>query len=173
MRRSILALLLVAVPVAAGAQRDTAARRQSLPRDVRGEIVTRWNGPAAARAAGRLEIDESRDVPGDVAVLNGPLIIAGHVHGDVLAVNADVLIRRTARVDGNLLVVGGDIEGRSTAQINGSTRIYRQSLAYREEGDRIVAVDDEPEENENWLRRLEHHHEGNWSEALRIVQAGP
>ena len=72
-----------------------------------------------------------------------------------------------------MLVVGGEIEGRNTAQINGSMRIYRQSLAFREEGDRIVAIDVEPEESENWLRRHEHHHEGNWSEALRIVQAGP
>jgi hypothetical protein len=173
MRRTLLTLLLAVMPIAAGAQRDTASRRQSLPRDVRREIVARWNGPAAARATDRLEIDESRDVPGDVAVLNGPLIIAGHVRGDVLAVNADVLIRRTARIDGNVLVVGGEIEGRNTAQISGSMRIYRQSLAFREDGDHIVAVDDEPEENENWLRRLEHHHEGNWSEALRIVQAGP
>jgi len=173
MRRTFLALLVATLPAAAGAQRDTTSRRQSLPRDVRREVVTRWNGPNAARATDRLEIDEAREVPGDVAVLNGPLIIAGHIRGNVLAVNSDVLIRRTARVDGDLLVVGGDIEGRNTAQINGSTRIYRQSLAYREEGDRIVAIDDEPEESENWLRRLEHHHEGNWSEALRIVQAGP
>jgi hypothetical protein len=173
MRRTFLALLVATLPAGAGAQQDTAARRQTLPRDVRREVVTRWNGPNAARATDRLEIDESREVPGDVAVLNGPLIIAGHVRGNVLAVNADVLIRRTARIDGDLLVVGGEIEGRNTAQVNGSTRIYRQSLAYREEGDRIVAVDDASEENENWLRRLEHHHEGNWSEALRIVQAGP
>jgi len=166
-------LLLATWPVVAGAQQDTATRRQSLPREVRREVVARWNGPNAARARDRLEIDEARDVPGDVAVLNGPLIIAGHVRGNVLAVNSDVLIRRTARIDGDLLVVGGEIEGRNLAQINGSTRIYRQTLAYREEGDRIVAIDDEPEGSENWLRRLEHHHEGNWSEALRIVQAGP
>ena len=173
MRRTFLALLVATLPASIGAQQDTAARRQTLPRDVRREVVTRWNGPNAARGTDRLEIEESREVPGDVAVLNGPLIIAGHVRGNVLAVNADVLIRRTARIDGDLLVVGGEIEGRNTAQVNGSTRIYRQSLAYREEGDRIVAVDDASEENENWLRRLEHHHEGNWLEALRIVQAGP
>jgi hypothetical protein len=173
MRRTFLALLLATLPIAAGAQRDSASRRQSLPRDIRREVVARWNGPNAARATDRLEIDEAREVPGDVAVLNGPLIVAGHVRGNVLAVNSDVLIRRTARIDGDLLIVGGEIEGRNTAQINGSTRIYRQSLTYREEGDRIVATDDQGDEDENWLRRLEHHHEGSWSEALRIVQAGP
>jgi len=164
-------LLLATLPAAAGAQ-DTTVRRQSLPRDVRREVVSRWNGPNAARATGPLEIAESREVPGDVAVLEGPLTIAGHVRGNVLAVNSDVLIRRTARIDGDLLVVGGEVEGRNLAQISGNTRIYRQSLAYHQEGDRIVADADETAENEGWLRRLEHHHEGSWSEALRIVQAG-
>ncbi len=172
MRRTFLALLLATLPAVAGAQRDTASRRQSLPRDVRREVIARWNGPVAARASDRLEIEEARDVPGDVAVLNGPLIIAGHVRGNVLAVNSDVLLRRTARIDGDLLIVGGEIEGRNTASIGGSTRIYRQSLAYREEGDRIVAVNDELDQSENWLQRLEHYHEGNWAEAVRVVQAG-
>jgi len=56
MRRTFLALLLATLPVAAGAQ-DTTARRQSLPRDVRREVVARWNGPTATRANGRLDID--------------------------------------------------------------------------------------------------------------------
>jgi hypothetical protein len=176
MRRPILTLLLVMLPAVTpptvSAQHDSTTRRQTLPRDVRREVVDRWNGPNAARASGRLEIEESREVPGDVAVLGGPLIIAGHVRGNVLAVNSDVILRRTARIDGDLLVVGGDVEGRIAARVDGSTRIYRQSLEYREEGDRIVATDEESKEDENWLRRLEHHHEGNWSEALRIVQAG-
>jgi hypothetical protein len=173
MRRTFLTLLVATLPAVAGAQGDTASRRQGLPRDVRREVVERWNGPSAARAAARLEIDEGREIPGDVAVLGGPLIIAGRVRGNVLAVNSDVLIRRTARIDGDLLIVGGEIEGRDAAQIGGSTRIYRQSLAYREEGDRIVAIDDEAGANEGWLRRLEHRREGSWSEALRVVQAGP
>jgi hypothetical protein len=166
-------LLVATLPIAADAQRDTASRRQALPRDVRREVVARWNGPNAARATDRLEIDETREIAGDVAVLNGPLIVAGHVRGSVLAVNSDVLIRRTGRIDGDLLIVGGAIDGRNTAQISGNTRIYRQALTYRQEGERIVAIDDESAENENWLRRLEHRREGNWSEALRIVQAGP
>jgi hypothetical protein len=173
MRRTFLTLLVATLPIAANAQRDTASRRQALPRDVRREVVARWNGPNAARATDRLEIDETREIAGDVAVLNGPLIVAGHVRGSVLAVNSDVLIRRTGRIDGDLLIVGGEIDGRNTAQISGNTRIYRQALTYRQEGEHIVAIDDESAENENWLRRLEHRREGNWSEALRIVQAGP
>jgi hypothetical protein len=39
-----------------------------------------------------------------VAVLNGPLTIAGHVRGRVLAINSDVILLRGARIDGELLV---------------------------------------------------------------------
>ena len=50
--------------------------------------------------------------------------------------------------------------------VGGSTRIYRPSLAYREDGDRIVALNDEGKPtDENWWRRLERRREGNWSEA--------
>lgn len=173
MRRTILALLLAASPVVAGSQQQPAIDRQSLPRDVRREVVNRWNGPNAVRAANRFEIEEGREVRGDVAVLHGPLTIAGHVIGNVVAVNSDVLLRPTARIDGDLLVVGGEVEGRNAAHIEGSTRIYRSALTYREEGDRIIAVNEEGAEEEGWLRRLERRRQGSWAEAVRVVQAGP
>lgn len=146
-----------------------------LPRDVRREVVDRWNGPNEFRAVNRAEIGAGQEVRGDVAVLRGPLIIAGHVSGSVLAINSDVILRPTARVDGTLLVVGGDVEGRSTARVDGSIRIYRQSLAYREDGDRIVAVaEDGVEDEDRWWRRVERRRASdNWHETLRIVQAGP
>jgi hypothetical protein len=88
---------------------------------------------------------------GDVAVLRGPLTIAGHVTGSVLAVNSDVLLRPTARIDGQLLVVGGEVEGRNASRVDGAIRIYRQSLAYREDGQRIVATDEESvADDESW-----------------------
>ena len=172
MGRTLRALLLAMVPAAAGAQGDTLGR-QSLPRDVQREVVSRWNGPATLRSTGRLEIEDSREVRGDVAVLRGPLIIAGHVTGNIVAVNSDVILRPTAHVDGDVLVVGGEVEGRNAARIDGSLRIYRQSLAYTEEGERIVATAGEHYEDEGWVRRLERRRQGSWAEAVRVVQAGP
>ena len=175
MRRRLLTLLLAAVPGIGRAQQVRSAERQPLPPDVRREVVGRWNGAnaTALRSSERLAIEAGREVRGDVVVRNGPLILAGHVTGNVLALNSDVTLAPTARLDGDLLVVGGEVTGLNTARIGGGTRIYRQSLAYREEGDHIVATDEAGSNDAIWWRRLERHREGNWSDAVRVVQAGP
>ena len=172
MRRTLLTLLLAMMPAVLGAQAGGAAA-QTLPTDVRRMVVDRWNGANEFRASDRADIGAASEVRGNVSVLRGPLLLAGHVTGSVLVINGDVLLQPTARIDGDLIVVGGDVDGLATAHVGGSTRIYRPSLAYREEGDRIVALNDEgnPTE-ENWWRRLERRREGNWSQAVRIVQAG-
>jgi hypothetical protein len=172
MRRTLALLMLVASATTAAAQRDSVAR-QLLPRDVRREATERWNAPVALRSNGPLEIGAGREVRGDVAVLGGPLVIGGLVTGNVLAINSDVTLQPGARIDGDVLVVGGSVTGRNDARVGGSTRIYREWLRYREDGDHIVASDESGDEDEGWWRRLERRHEGNWAEALRIVQAGP
>jgi hypothetical protein len=174
MRRTFLALLFAATPACLMAQRDTVLDRQSLPRDIRQEVADRWGGTNALRSSDRVEIEDGREIRGNVAVQHGPLVLGGHVTGNVLAVNSDVILRSTARIDGDLLVVGGEVEGRNTAYVGGEIRIYRQSLRYRQEGDRIVVDRNEPEdEEEGWWRRLERRGSRSWSDPLRIAQAGP
>jgi hypothetical protein len=174
MRRTFFAFALATAPtIAVAQQRDSTLDRQSLPRDVREEVVGRWNAPSAIRSSERVDIEDGREVRGNVAVQRGPLVLAGHVTGNVLAVNSDVLLRPTARIDGDLLVVGGEVEGRNTAYIGGEIRIYRQSLRYRQEGDQIVADREPEEEREGWWRRLERRGTRSWSDPVRIAQAGP
>jgi len=173
MRRALFTLLAALAPVIAGAQRGPLSDRQQLPGDVRREVAEKWNRPNAVRSADRLEIEAGQEVTGDVAVQRGPLIISGHVIGSVLAINSDVLLRPTARIDGNLLVVGGEVDGRNSAFIGGSTRIYRQSLVYRTEGDQLIPSDSGMSDGLSWWQRIERRREGNWSEPLRVVQAGP
>jgi hypothetical protein len=173
MRRIFLALVAAMLPIAAGAQQIPAQERQMLPSDVRRDVVDRWNGVNALRSTQTTEIAAGREVVGNVAVQHGPLLLAGHVTGDVLALNSDVVLASTARIDGELLVVGGDVGGRSIARVDGATRIYRQPLRYRADGEQIVALDDQQSENDNWWRRLERRREENWNEALRVVQTGP
>src|SRR5438105_15352828 len=70
MRRMLCALALSALPAVLSAQRDTlvlARGRQDLPRDVRREIVDRWNQASAFRTTGRGEIAEGKEVRGDAA----------------------------------------------------------------------------------------------------------
>src|SRR4029453_8679805 len=175
MRRTFLALALAGMPtITAAQQRDTTLDRQTLPRDVREEVVGKWNAASAIRSNERVEIEDGREIRGNVAVQRGPLVLAGHVTGNVLAVNSDVLLRPTARIDGDLLVVGGEVEGRNTAYIGGEIRIYRQSLRYRQEGEQIVVErDPADEQGEGWWRRLERRGTSSWTDPVRIVQAGP
>jgi len=115
------------------------SRREPLPADVAREIADLYNAPGTLRVAGSLEIAAERTVTGDVAVTGGPtFIIGGRVTGRVVAINADVILRPGARVDGDILIVGGRIEGRESATVVGTVRVFRQSLSYHMEGDRLV-----------------------------------
>lgn len=175
MRRSLivrLALLAAALPALAAAQeRDTVRVAPVLSRDVAREAAALYNGTAALRATDQVEIVEGREVAGNVAVLNGPVIIAGHVTGRVLAINADVVLRRGARIDGDLLVVGGEVEGIEGATIGGELRVYHPPLRYTMEGERLVAKTDDAPAEDQWWRRFERRGERN-SNRLELATAG-
>jgi len=171
MRTLALVLGLAAVPALAAAQGDTTRVSARLPRDVAREAAALFNATTTLRSTEQTEIPADRDVPGDVAVLNGPLIIAGHVAGRVLAINSDVLLRKGARIDGDLVVVGGEVEGSEGATIGGELRIYHPPLRYTLEGDRLVPQLDELEVEEQWWRRFDRLGRQN-ANRLEIATAG-
>ena len=175
MRSLTLALAATLIAGAAGsaaAQRRTeSVPRSGLPRDVSREATRMFNETTALRSTERLEIEEDRTVDGDVAVLNGPLLISGRVKGRVVAINSDVVLRPTARIEGDLWVVGGEVEGRHAAYVGGEIRIYRQALQYTRDGDRI-AEDRTTTGNEetDWWRRWERSRRS--GSKLQIASAG-
>lgn len=173
MRSITFALLACLCAAVAGAQeRETTTDRAGLPRDVAREAARLFNESAALRATGRTEIDADRRIDGNVAVINGPLVVAGHVTGRVLAINSDVVLQPTARIDGALLVVGGEVDGRHTAYIGGETRIYRQPLRYVRDGDRIQPDRaDASSSEEGWWQRWERSRQRSGSK-LQIASAG-
>lgn len=173
-RALVIAMMFAAAPRLAPAQQDTvSALHQPLPRNVQREVVDRWNSAVALRSSERLEIQSGQEVHGDVAVERGPAVIAGHVTGNVLAVNGDVVLQPTGRVDGDILVVGGDVQGRLNANVGGAIRIYRQTLDYHLEGERMVAEHTAPDlQAEPWWRRIERRRTASWTDPLRIAQAG-
>lgn len=152
-------------------RRDTTIDRSGLPRDVAREATRLFNETAAIRTTERLEIAESRTVEGDVAVLNGPLVIGGRVTGRVLAINSDVVLRPSARIDGDLLVVGGEVEGRHAAYVGGEIRIYRQQLAYTRLGETIEPARTASSDETGWWRRWERT-QGRSGSRLFIASAG-
>jgi hypothetical protein len=174
--RAVLRVMLTVWPGIAAAQ-VTPSQYGTLPSDVRREVVDRYNGANEFRSSGRTEIGAAQDIRGNVSVLGGPLLVSGRITGNVLVINGDVILQPSARIHGDLLVVGGAVEGRSSAQIEGTTRIYRQVLDYRQDGDKIVdPLQDTPRWDED-LRRvlaeLKPREQANWTEILRVVQAGP
>jgi hypothetical protein len=179
MRKSLamaVAMLPACIAVAAAQERtsaDTIFGRRGLPADVAREATSLFNASTGLRLSGPLEIERGREIFGDVAVLNGPLTIGGHVTGRVIALNSDVILQPSARIDGDLLVVGGDVEGRDVAEIGGEIRIYRQSLHYGWDGDQIVAERDSlVDMGDPWWRRWEHRRaDRSWSR-LQIASAG-
>ena len=171
--RSFAVGLLAILSTAAGAQvRDSRAERPRLGRDAAVEMARLYNEPASLRTVGRADVEEGREVEGNVAVLDGPLTIGGHVKGRVLAINSDVVLRPSARIDGDLLVVGGDVEGRHAAHVGGEIRILHQRMAYERDGEQLVASPAGAAEGEReWWRRLERTHRRNSSD-FYIATAG-
>lgn len=165
-------LALVATPAALAAQRDSSATADTLPAEVAAEVARLYNATATLRVSERVEVPASRVVDGNVAVLNGPVVVAGRITGRVLAVNADVLLAPGARIDGDLLVVGGEVEGREAAVIGGEVRTYHAPLRYRLDGDRLVLVGVPARGDVQWWRRFERRGRRNFNR-LEIATAGP
>ncbi len=140
--------------------RDSAAIAALRSRELAAQMAEKYNEPAALRASGSLEIPERQLLTGDVAVLNGPLTIAGTVTGRVVVINGDVILRPSARIDGDLWVAGGVIEGLEHARIGGVVHHDRHVLHYRQEGDRIITVRElDVAVEDNWYRRFRRRHE--------------
>src|SRR5687768_3078169 len=170
-RLPITVLALISTVAGSGTAQDNRIERSGLPRDVAREASRLYNESAALRSNGRVAIDEDRTIDGDVAVLDGPLLISGRVRGRVLAINSDVILRPSARIDGDLLVVGGEVEGRHVAYVGGEIRIYRQQLRYTQEGDRIIAERTTVSDETGWWRRWERTNRRSGSK-LQIASAG-
>jgi hypothetical protein len=171
MRRALLVLALSLTPLALHAQHpDTSLARSLLPRDVEREAVRVYNAPATTRAAGPFAVDTGRVIAGDLAVLNGPVTIAGRVTGTVLVINGDLTLDSAARVDGDVLVVGGEIDRRDHSNVGGEIRIYRDYFRYARAGDQI-AVADTAGERAPWWRRFEPHRDEGESK-FQVASAG-
>ena len=126
-----------------GAQEPDTARidvsRDAISRELAREIADWYNAPGTLRVSGSMDIGREQTLTGDIALTGGPaLTIGGRVTGRVLAINADVVLLPGSRVDGDVLVVGGRLEGRTDGSIGGAVRVYRQSLSFHMEGDRLV-----------------------------------
>ncbi|HEX5725736.1 MAG TPA: polymer-forming cytoskeletal protein [Longimicrobiaceae bacterium] len=138
----LLALLLLAPAAPAAAQDERPTPRTvedaDLPEDVARRITDFFNDPETIHFTGATRIPAERTVSGDVAVLGGPLTVAGRIEGDVVVINGDVEFLPGASVTGDVTVVGGDITGAGDARVGGEMTTYSARLRYDRRGERIV-----------------------------------
>jgi hypothetical protein len=147
-----LAALTVGVLAAtgpAGAQQRAAAAR-----DIPAAAVATYNAERTMRVTGELVVGGDRMIQGDVAVLNGPVHVAGRITGTLVAVNADVRLSPGASL-GELIVVGGTITGREDAVIHGAVLRQPELLRYHLADGQLVP-EEEPTYDEAWWKRRAH-----------------
>jgi cytoskeletal protein CcmA (bactofilin family) len=145
----------VVAPRAAVAQQDSSGAR--LSSTVR-TAVEGYNASTTRRVTGAFSVPASTVVAGDVAVLNGPVTISGRIQGSLIAINADVRLEPSARVDQNITVIGGTLTGHDGAQIGGEIRRQEELLRYRLEGERLIA-ESELVYDDSWWQRHHIRHE--------------
>lgn len=99
-----------------------------------------YNAATTSRAVGPIRIARGTEVGGDLAALGGPVSVAGTVRGDMLVINGDVQLEIGGRITGALTVIGGSVTG-PVAEVGGGVTVYPESLRFRREQDRIIALD--------------------------------
>ena len=141
-------LLLFSVSGRLPAQEPAAAdslRELGLPAHVEDELIAFFNDSATIHFSGRTRIPPERIITGDVAILGGPVTIAGRIDGSIAVINGDVELLPTAEISGNLTVVGGVLEGTSSARVGGELVAYSEALRYRRRGNRIARTGPAPD----------------------------
>lgn len=142
---------MIALLLALGAVQDTTIvihpdsssatlEARALPRVVSDEIIRFYNAAGTTRLVGRTRLPRGNEWRGNVAVRNGPVLVAGRVQGTLVVINGDLLFDTGAEVTGDVIVVGGIADDTAKARIGGDVRQYREPLLYRlrREGDEIV-----------------------------------
>lgn len=156
-----LSALLLAAALPARAQ-DT-----DRPPEVAERVIAFYNAPGTIHFSGRTRIPAARTVGGDVAVLGGPLLVAGRIEGDVVVLGGDVELLPGAVVTGSLTVVGGAVDRAEGVQVGGAVAWYAEALEVERVGDRLVRVDGEREEAVASRRRAEEEEEAEGRSLLR------
>lgn len=148
--RRALMVLLVMAPVLTAQPREGREPRGGSAVAI---AVSTWNAVATRRVSGPLDLPVGEELPGDVAVLNGPVTLGGRITGSLVAINADVRLLPGSRIGRNLVVIGGSISGRDSATVEGEVRTQAELLRYHLENDKLVPDDDPFYDPRSWRRR--------------------
>ncbi|MGH7545694.1 MAG: hypothetical protein ACREKI_05875 [Gemmatimonadota bacterium] len=118
-----------------------AQEQQDLLREAAERAVAFYNELRTIRLQGRTFIPSGRGLDGDVGVLGGPVDVQGRVAGDLVVINADLLLAASARVDGDVVVVGGRVRREEGAVVLGDVESYAGAVTVQRVDDTLVLVD--------------------------------
>src|SRR5260221_1444787 len=104
---------------------------RALPRVVTDEVIRFYNAAGTTRLVGRTRLPRGNEWRGNVAVRNGPVLVAGRVQGSLVVINGDLLFDTGAEVTGDVIVVGGTVDDSAQARISGRVRQEPQTPPYR------------------------------------------
>jgi hypothetical protein len=147
MRSSILlAALMVVTAVPSSAQQRVRAASTLWG------AVGIYNATGTSRISGPLDVVAGREIIGDVAVLNGPVVVSGRITGSLVAINADVRLKAGSRIDEDVIIVGGVLTRDDSVTIGGEVRTQAELLRYTLDGERLVPEEDR---TSDWRPRMD------------------
>lgn len=140
MRRTLLLAGCVTWAAAAQAQQptwstcsdstgDKACTAHGTTRREREQAQALYNAPATRRETGPFVLLRDSVVRGSLAVIGGPVRIAGTIDGSLLVISGNVEFASTATVTGDVAVIGGMVTGVDSARL-GSLRVEADSVRF-------------------------------------------
>lgn len=132
------ALIALSTLLLAGLPLNAQHPEQTLPTGVAEAAIDFFNAPVTLRFIGEAAVPAGAELKGDVAVLGGPLLLAGRITGSVAVINGNLVFREGGQIDGDLTVIGGTVTGPATGRVAGEVRTFKQPLRLRRDGDLIA-----------------------------------
>ena len=122
--------------------RDSVAGKacgaKGLSRREREQAQSLYNAPATRRETAPFTLARDSVIRGSLAVIGGPVRIAGTIDGALLVIDGDVEFTPTATVTGVVAVLGGRVTGTDSARI-GALRVDTDSVRYGLDAGRLDA----------------------------------
>jgi len=141
---SLLFALTLAIALPLAAQDTVVVIRQGrtgLGTAAERRALAVFNASGTLRIVGADTIARSDVVEGDVAVLDGPLRVDGTIRGDLVAINADVMLTAEAVIGGDVLIVGGALDEDPGSEIRGTLELHRNGPRVRWVGEQLELVE--------------------------------
>jgi hypothetical protein len=143
----LLLLLLLAALAAPVAGQEREIRDANLPRALETRLLRMYGG-GAERIDGEATVAAGETRRGDLAVMGGPLRVAGRLEGDAAVVGGDLVLEPGAEVTGSITVVGGQVRMADDAVVGGTITAYGPATSRWR-----PARDDEEDPDVEWRPR--------------------